>query len=266
MNSYTGIIGTSVSGTFLYLIAALNAVILCSIIKVFRGMRTGTYSDQELDRQLDSRGLMNRIFGGYARRIDEPWKTYPVGVLFGPGFDTATEVALLVLAGTAVAGGLCCPARAGPGSRGAAAPVGDRAVRGQRAGLVWPGAPHAAHQPAVPGPERSARAGPGRRAAAPGAGQGPLQPGRDRRLPGAGRCPADGLAADAGGRASLPGRRRLPRGTVPAVFARHQAPLRPGISRVASPECWEREVQPSRSPSSRAWATAWLRVATPSFR
>jgi nickel/cobalt transporter (NiCoT) family protein len=106
LHTYTGIIGTSVSGTFLYLIAALNAVILYSIIKVFQQMRTGTYSDQELERQLDSRGLMNRIFGGYARRIDTPWKMYPVGVLFGLGFDTATEVALLVLAGTAVVGGL----------------------------------------------------------------------------------------------------------------------------------------------------------------
>src|SRR5215472_11310824 len=106
LHSYTGIIGTSVSGTFLYLIAAINAVVLVSIIKVFRQMRTGSYSDQELERQLDSRGLMNRIFGGYARRIDEPWKIYPVGVLFGLGFDTASEVALLVLAGTAVAGRL----------------------------------------------------------------------------------------------------------------------------------------------------------------
>ena len=106
LHTYTGIIGTSVSGTFLYLIAALNAVVLYSIIKVFREMRTGAYNDEELERQLDSRGLMNRIFGGYARRIDTPWKMYPVGVLFGLGFDTATEVALLVLAGTAVAGGL----------------------------------------------------------------------------------------------------------------------------------------------------------------
>jgi high-affinity nickel-transport protein len=106
LHTYTGIIGTSVSGTFLYLIAALNAVILYSIIKVLREMRTGTYADEELERQLDSRGLMNRIFGGYARRIDTPWKMYPVGVLFGLGFDTATEVALLVLAGTAVVGGL----------------------------------------------------------------------------------------------------------------------------------------------------------------
>ena len=106
LHKYTGIIGTSVSGTFLYLIAALNLVILVSIVKVFREMRHGTYSDEELERQLDSRGLMNRIFGGYATRIDAPWKMYPVGMLFGLGFDTATEVALLVLAGTAVVGGL----------------------------------------------------------------------------------------------------------------------------------------------------------------
>jgi nickel/cobalt transporter (NiCoT) family protein len=106
LHNVTGIIGTSVSGTFLYLIALLNLVVLVSIVKVFREMRTGRYSDEELERQLDSRGLMNRVFGGYARRIDKPWKMYPVGVLFGLGFDTATEVALLVLAGTAVVGGL----------------------------------------------------------------------------------------------------------------------------------------------------------------
>jgi high-affinity nickel-transport protein len=102
----TGIIGTSVSGTFLYLIAALNVVVLVSIVKVFREMREGTYDDEELERQLNSRGLMNRFFGPLARRIDTPWKMYPIGVLFGLGFDTATEVALLVLAGSAVVGGL----------------------------------------------------------------------------------------------------------------------------------------------------------------
>jgi nickel/cobalt transporter (NiCoT) family protein len=106
LHNTTGIIGTVVSGGFLYLIALLNLVVLVSIVRVFREMRTGRYSDEELERQLDSRGLMNRVFGGYARRIDTPWKMYPVGVLFGLGFDTATEVALLVLAGTAVVSGL----------------------------------------------------------------------------------------------------------------------------------------------------------------
>jgi nickel/cobalt transporter (NiCoT) family protein len=73
---------------------------------VFRELRTGRYDDAELEEQLNQRGLMNRFFGPLARRIDTPWKMYPIGVLFGLGFDTATEVALLVLSGTAVAGGL----------------------------------------------------------------------------------------------------------------------------------------------------------------
>jgi len=102
----TGLIGTSISGGFLYLIAILNLVVLVGIVKVYRAMRKGAYDDAELERQLENRGFMNRFLGGYARRIDTPWKMYPVGVLFGLGFDTATEVALLVLAGTAVAGGL----------------------------------------------------------------------------------------------------------------------------------------------------------------
>src|SRR5207302_9530401 len=66
----------------------------------------GAYDDEELEEQLAKRGLMNRILGPLARRVDTPWKIYPVGVLFGLGFDTATEVALLVLAGSAVVSGL----------------------------------------------------------------------------------------------------------------------------------------------------------------
>ena len=102
----TNVIGTLVSGTFLFLIAAINVVILAGIVKVFRGMRSGQYDDEALEEQLNKRGLMNRFLGPLARRIDTPWKMYPIGFLFGLGFDTATEVALLVLAGTAVIGGL----------------------------------------------------------------------------------------------------------------------------------------------------------------
>ncbi len=102
----TNIIGTLVSGVFLFLIAAINVVILAGIIRVFREMRSGTYDDRQLEAQLNKRGLMNRILGPLARRIDAPWKMYPIGFLFGLGFDTATEVALLILAGTAVVGGL----------------------------------------------------------------------------------------------------------------------------------------------------------------
>jgi high-affinity nickel-transport protein len=106
LHSMTGIIGTSVSGTFLYIIAGLNIVVLAGIIRVFREMRGGRYNDDQLEEQLNKRGLMNRFFGPLARRVDAPWKMYPIGALFGLGFDTATEVALLVLAGTAVASGL----------------------------------------------------------------------------------------------------------------------------------------------------------------
>ncbi len=106
LHSATTIVGTSVSGAFLYLIALLNVIVLVSIIGVYRQMRSGHFDHDELERQLDKRGVMNRFLGGYAKRIDTPWKMYPVGVLFGLGFDTATEVALLVLAGSAVVGGL----------------------------------------------------------------------------------------------------------------------------------------------------------------
>ena len=93
------------SGTFLYLIAALNIVILVGIIRVFREMRHGATTTRNSRSQLNHRGLMNRFLGPLPARIDTPWKMYPIGFLFGLGFDTATEVALLVLAG-AVVGGL----------------------------------------------------------------------------------------------------------------------------------------------------------------
>jgi high-affinity nickel-transport protein len=106
LHNVTNIVGTGVSGTFLYLLGLLNVVILAGIVKVFREMRTGRYSDDQLNEMLDKRGLMNRFLGPIARRADAPWKMYPIGLLFGLGFDTATEVALLVLAGSAVVSGL----------------------------------------------------------------------------------------------------------------------------------------------------------------
>ena len=106
LHQVTGWIGTGVSGVFLYIIAALNVVILLGIIKVFRGMKTGTYDEETLEAQLDSRGFMNRFFGRLTKTITKPPQMYPIGVLFGLGFDTATEVALLVIAGSAGAAGL----------------------------------------------------------------------------------------------------------------------------------------------------------------
>jgi len=106
LHHYTGLIGTSVSGGFLMLIALLNLIVLVSVLKVFKKMREGMYDETELEKHLNSRGFMMRFFGPIARRIDSSWKMYPLGVLFGLGFDTATEVALLVLAGSSVIAGL----------------------------------------------------------------------------------------------------------------------------------------------------------------
>jgi high-affinity nickel-transport protein len=106
LHSVTSLIGTGVSGTFLYVIAALNAVILLGILRVFREMRGGHYDEAGLEAQLNARGLMNRIFGRFTKTITRPWQMYPLGVLFGLGFDTATEVALLFLAAGAAGAGL----------------------------------------------------------------------------------------------------------------------------------------------------------------
>ena len=106
LHQYGGLIGTVVSGSFLYLIAILNLIILVGIVRLFVQMRQGTFNDAELEKHLDARGFMMRFFGRFARSVDAPWKMYPVGLLFGLGFDTATEVAFLVLAGTSVAAGL----------------------------------------------------------------------------------------------------------------------------------------------------------------
>src|SRR5580704_4368590 len=95
LEQFGGVFGTAVSATFLYLIAALNVVILAGILRVFRSMRGGGYDEAELERQLNNRGLMYRVFGRWMRTINREWQMYPVGVVFGMGFDTATEVALL---------------------------------------------------------------------------------------------------------------------------------------------------------------------------
>ena len=106
LHHYGGLIGTSVSGGFLYLIAALNLVVLVGIVKVFLEMRRGAYDDDELERQLQQRGMMMRFFGPLARSIDTSWKMYPLGVLFGLGFDTATEIGLLGISAAEASKGL----------------------------------------------------------------------------------------------------------------------------------------------------------------
>jgi high-affinity nickel-transport protein len=106
LHDITGLIGTSVSGTFLYLIAAINLVVLAGVWKVFRQMRSGEYDEAALEEQLNHRGFMNRLLGRVTKSVTKPAQMYPLGLLFGLGFDTATEVALLVLAGSGAASGL----------------------------------------------------------------------------------------------------------------------------------------------------------------
>jgi high-affinity nickel-transport protein len=96
-----GVAGTLLSASFLWMIAALNLVVLVGIVRVFRDMRKGIYDEQELEAQLLSRGLMYRFFGRMMRSIEHTWQLFFVGFVFGLGFDTATEV--LLLAGTAAA-------------------------------------------------------------------------------------------------------------------------------------------------------------------
>src|ERR1700735_922389 len=96
-----GTIGTVLSASFLYLIALLNLIVLAGIFKVFREMRNGTYDEEELEAQLQARGLMYRFFGRFMRSINHTWQLYFVGLVFGIGFDTTTEV--LLLAATAYA-------------------------------------------------------------------------------------------------------------------------------------------------------------------
>jgi high-affinity nickel-transport protein len=103
LHSLTGVIGASVSGVFLWILGILNLVVLWGIIKVFREMRHGTYDEAQLEEQLNKRGFMNRFLGGLTKSVRKAWHIYPIGVLFGLGFDTATEVGLLVLAGGAAA-------------------------------------------------------------------------------------------------------------------------------------------------------------------
>lgn len=101
-----GVFGTVVSGVFLLLIGLINAVAFMGLLKVWRASRDGKLDEAELEKHLQGRGFMTRIIGPMMKSIDRPGKMYFVGFLFGLGFDTASEIALLVLAGTGAATGL----------------------------------------------------------------------------------------------------------------------------------------------------------------
>jgi high-affinity nickel-transport protein len=99
LQHYGGAIGASVSGTFLLLIGALNLLVLGDVVRAFRDLKSGRHDQAALEERLLDQGLMSRVFlRRFAERIDTSWKMYPLGILFGLGFDTATEIGLLAIA------------------------------------------------------------------------------------------------------------------------------------------------------------------------
>jgi high-affinity nickel-transport protein len=103
LKSIGGMIGTSVSGIFLIVIGILNLLILLDIIRVYRRMKRGEYDRNSLQQELVAGGLMTRIFGRLFKVVTASWQMYPIGFLFGLGFDTASEVALLAISAGAAA-------------------------------------------------------------------------------------------------------------------------------------------------------------------
>ena len=107
MKDLGNLIGASVSGAFLWIIGILNLLVLLDILKVWQQAKQGTHSHAHLEQLLAQRGLINRLFGGRLQRLmNHSWQMYPLGLLFGLGFDTASEVGLLAMTAGASAGDL----------------------------------------------------------------------------------------------------------------------------------------------------------------
>jgi high-affinity nickel-transport protein len=102
-----GMIGAGVSAFFLLTIAAANLLVLMSVYRTFRHVKNGgRYVEEDLDLLLARRGFFGRIFRGLFRLIGSSWHMYPLGFLFGLGFDTATEVGLLGISASEASNGL----------------------------------------------------------------------------------------------------------------------------------------------------------------
>jgi nickel/cobalt transporter (NiCoT) family protein len=111
LKSMGAIIGAGVSGTFLWIIGILNLLVLLDILQIWRTAKSGTHSHAHLETLLQKRGLLNRLFGGRLQQLmNHSWQMYPLGLLFGLGFDTASEVGLLAMTAGASAGDLPIPA------------------------------------------------------------------------------------------------------------------------------------------------------------
>jgi nickel/cobalt transporter (NiCoT) family protein len=102
-----GTIGTGVSALFLFVIAGINLLVLADVYRGFqRAKRGGGYSERDLHDQLDQRGLLARLYRPVMRLISASWHMYPLGFLFGLGFETATEIGLLSISAAQAASGL----------------------------------------------------------------------------------------------------------------------------------------------------------------
>ena len=97
LQSAGAVVGTLVSGSFLWIIGFINAVIVIGMYKIFQTLKEGKLDQKELDNLLENRGFMNRFFRPLFKMINKPWHIYPVGLLFGLGFDTASEIALIAI-------------------------------------------------------------------------------------------------------------------------------------------------------------------------
>jgi nickel/cobalt transporter (NiCoT) family protein len=91
------LLGTTISGLLLWLMGLMNLTIAVGLYKAFRGLKDGALSQPDLEELLGRRGMINRYFRSLFRIVSEPWKAYPVGLLFGLGFDTASEIALIAI-------------------------------------------------------------------------------------------------------------------------------------------------------------------------
>jgi high-affinity nickel-transport protein len=97
LQSTGAILGTLVSGSFLWIIGLINAIIVLGVYRIFQTVKHERLDQAELDNLLESRGFMNRYFRPLFKVVREPWQIYPIGVLFGLGFDTASEIALVAI-------------------------------------------------------------------------------------------------------------------------------------------------------------------------
>ncbi len=97
LQSSGAIIGTAISGTFLWLLGLVNIVIVLGIYRIYTQLRNGELNQIQLEELLNKRGFLNRYFSPLFKIVKKPWHIYPIGVLFGLGFDTASEIALIAI-------------------------------------------------------------------------------------------------------------------------------------------------------------------------